>query len=245
MLAEHLKTDRELLTEHFELINVGHKLLAELVDDLRDLEEVKNGSAILTCPDDRYDIAEICLGLLNSPTLADLSRLSIMLVAKTELVAELGCMLDDIEADFQLAKNKIPGFLQDVHRLTACQSSSQVEALVETAGRNLEKITEILARLAKSYKEIISSTQHMDMDPPDEESLSNFPQEIDRPDLDEGSASNLAPEPNIGSPQPTTEIVPFRETLGPHISSPFEESGGPELLELSSDILQTLGGGFL
>jgi len=257
----------------------GNELLADFVTDLSYLLEVKKDVyTYLTRNDARLELEDTCLSLLNS-TLPPLSVIAEIIAKHPD--PQLEGLLKGILADLELAQNSIPGFINEVHCFTASQSNSQVEAQVEAAGRNLERITPILARLLSSYQQIVPLAQQKA--PPDEESSSNFPQELDLEEnfpqeldleenfpqeldleegsasnfpqeldleVEEGSASNFPQEPNLGSPQPTTEIVRFKETQGeivrfketqwPHIPSPFEESGGPELLELYSGILQNL-----
>ena len=66
-----------------QLIVRGHELLTYLVEDIQYLEEARiQVSAALMCSDHRDELAETCLGLLNSSALGELSALSILIVAQ-------------------------------------------------------------------------------------------------------------------------------------------------------------------
>jgi len=153
------------------LIARGHELLTDLVEDLHYIEESRRHiSAALTCPDHRDELAETCLGLFNSSAFEELYALSLLIVAQNPGPGLL-LVLNEIRADIDLARTPIPDFMQDLHRFTDGQlSSEEVEDIAEGAGRHLEQLSNVLQRLERAFLGIIPRIQQID--PPNEESSS-------------------------------------------------------------------------
>lgn len=252
------------------LIARGHELLTDLVEDLHYIEESRRHiSAALTCPDHRDELAETCLGLFNSSAFEELYALSLLIVAQNPGPGLL-LVLNEIRADIDLARTPIPDFMQDLHRFTDGQlSSEEVEGVVEGAGRHLEQLSIVLQRLERAFLGIIPRIQQID--PPNEESSSEESSsnlDMDLPDLTDhdlddhdldggGESSSIFPQEIdlldfdelnccfssfVEDPHTgTTEIVPEQGSYPFQEGPELLELGDPEILEYSVDFLQALG----